>query len=43
MQGGTTFLCAGERLLDGVGEPMLEPIEAWGTGLVTHISYKVGV
>jgi dihydrofolate reductase len=32
---------AGERLLDDVGDLKLEPIEAWGTGLVTHISYKV--
>ncbi|MEV4889287.1 dihydrofolate reductase family protein [Nonomuraea sp. NPDC055795] len=32
----------GERLLDGVGEHTLEPVGApWGTGLVTHLTYKV--
>jgi dihydrofolate reductase len=32
---------AGERLLDGVGDLNLEPLEAWGTGLVTHLRYRV--
>jgi dihydrofolate reductase len=32
---------AGERLLDGVGDLTLEPLEAWGTGLVTHLRYRV--
>ncbi|MFI6387278.1 dihydrofolate reductase family protein [Nonomuraea sp. NPDC050540] len=32
----------GERLLHGVGEHALEPVGApWGTGLVTHLTYKV--
>ncbi|ASN19492.1 dihydrofolate reductase family protein [Arthrobacter sp. YN] len=31
----------GERLLDGVGDVTLEPIEARGTGLVTHVRYRV--
>jgi dihydrofolate reductase len=39
---GPLILGAGEQLLEGVGDPRLEPIEAWGTRLVTHITYKVG-
>ena len=31
----------GERLFDGVGELVLEPLEVTGTGLVTHVSYRV--
>ncbi|MBB5076489.1 dihydrofolate reductase family protein [Nonomuraea endophytica] len=32
----------GERLLHGVGERALEPVGApWGTGLVTHLAYRV--
>jgi hypothetical protein len=27
---------------EGVGDLMLEPLEAWGTGLVTHLRYRVG-
>jgi dihydrofolate reductase len=34
-------LVAGERLLDGVGSLKLEPTEVSGTGLVTHIRYRV--
>jgi len=32
----------GERLLEGVGELALEPIEVRGTPLVTHLRYRVG-
>ncbi|MFF1827963.1 dihydrofolate reductase family protein [Paenarthrobacter sp. NPDC058040] len=35
-------LGAGERLLDGVGELKLEPLEVRGTPLVSHLRYKVG-
>lgn len=35
------ILGGGERLLDGVGDVTLEPIEARGTGLVTHVRYWV--
>jgi dihydrofolate reductase len=35
-------LGAGERLLDGVGELKLEPLEVRGTSLVSHLRYKVG-
>lgn len=35
-------LGAGERLLDGVGELQLEPLEVRGTPLVSHLRYKVG-
>ncbi|MCT9868932.1 dihydrofolate reductase family protein [Paenarthrobacter aurescens] len=35
------ILGGGERLLDGVGDVTLEPIEARGTGLVTHVRYRV--
>lgn len=32
----------GERLLDGVGEIVLEPVGApWGTARVTHLTYRV--
>jgi dihydrofolate reductase len=34
-------LGAGERLFEGVGELTLEPLEITGTGLVTHLSYRV--
>jgi dihydrofolate reductase len=34
-------LGAGERLLDGVGDLSLEPVEVGGTGLVTHVTYRV--
>jgi dihydrofolate reductase len=34
-------LGAGERLFDGVGQLTLEPLEVSGTGLVTHLSYRV--
>lgn len=35
-------LGGGERLLDGVGEVQLEPVEVRGTRLVSHLRYKVG-
>jgi dihydrofolate reductase len=35
------ILGAGERLLDRVGDLTLEPLEPWGTTLVTHLSYRV--
>ncbi|QOT17762.1 dihydrofolate reductase family protein [Paenarthrobacter sp. YJN-5] len=35
-------LGGGERLLDGVGEVQLEPVEVRGTPLVSHLRYKVG-
>ncbi|MET3902052.1 dihydrofolate reductase family protein [Paenarthrobacter sp. 4246] len=35
------ILGGGERLLDGVGDVTLEPIDARGTGLVTHVRYRV--
>ena len=35
-------LGAGERLLDGVGELKLEPLQVRGTSLVSHLRYKVG-
>lgn len=34
-------LGAGERLLDGVADLQLEPTEVNGTGLVTHVRYRV--
>jgi hypothetical protein len=34
-------LGAGERLFDGVSDVTLEPLEVSGTGLVTHLSYRV--
>ena len=34
-------LGAGERLLDGVASLQLEPTEVSGTGLVTHVRYRV--
>jgi dihydrofolate reductase len=35
------ILGAGERLLDGVGDPTLEPLDVRGTSLVTHLRYRV--
>ncbi|MHA7291543.1 dihydrofolate reductase family protein [Arthrobacter sp. MDT3-24] len=35
------LLGAGERLLDGVANLTLEPTEVSGTGLVTHVRYRV--
>jgi dihydrofolate reductase len=32
---------AGERLLDGVGDLTLEPLDVRGTPLVTHLRYRV--
>jgi dihydrofolate reductase len=34
-------LGAGERLLDGVGDPRLEPVEVVPSPVVTHIRYRV--
>ena len=34
-------LGAGERLLDGVGNLTLKPLNVSGTDLVTHLSYRV--
>ncbi|MEV0381403.1 dihydrofolate reductase family protein [Nonomuraea sp. NPDC050643] len=34
-------LGAGERLFDGVGRLTLEPLAVSGTGLVTHLTYRV--
>jgi dihydrofolate reductase len=36
------LLGAGERLFDGVGDRSLEQLAVSGTGLVTHVSYRVG-
>jgi dihydrofolate reductase len=35
-------LGAGERLLEGVGDPRLEPVEVIASPAVTHIRYRVG-
>jgi dihydrofolate reductase len=35
-------LGAGERLLDDVGDPMLEPVKVVASPTVTHIKYRVG-
>ena len=35
-------LGAGERLLDNVGDPTLEPVEVRASPAVTHIRYRVG-
>jgi dihydrofolate reductase len=35
------LLGAGERLLDGAGDPVLEPAEAIGSPAVTHLRYRV--
>jgi len=34
-------LGAGERLLDHVGDPRLEPIEVIASPAVTHVRYRV--
>jgi dihydrofolate reductase len=34
-------LGAGERLLDGVGDPQLEPVEVIASPRVTHVRYRV--
>jgi dihydrofolate reductase len=45
MQGGTTFdlvvLGAGERLLEDVGDPVLEPVEVVASPAVTHVKYRI--
>jgi dihydrofolate reductase len=35
------ILGGGERLLENVGDPKLEPVEATGTPAATHITYRV--
>jgi len=35
------ILGAGERLLEDVGDPVLEPIKAVGSPAVTHIKYRI--
>ncbi|MET9338816.1 MULTISPECIES: dihydrofolate reductase family protein [unclassified Nonomuraea] len=35
------ILGAGERLLEGAGSVDLEPVHVSGTGLVTHVTYRV--
>ena len=35
-------LGSGERLLEGVGDPQLEPVEVVASPAVTHIRYRVG-
>jgi dihydrofolate reductase len=34
-------LGAGERLLDGVGDPRLEPVKVVDSPAVTHVKYRV--
>lgn len=36
------LLGGGERLLDGVGDPVLAPVEAIHSPAVTHVRYRVG-
>jgi len=36
------LLGAGERLLENVGDPELEPVEVVASPAVTHINYRVG-
>jgi dihydrofolate reductase len=36
------LLGAGERLLDDVGDPVLEPVEVVASPAVTHVKYRVG-
>jgi dihydrofolate reductase len=36
-----TILGAGERLLDGVGDPTLEPVKVIASPAVTHVKYRV--
>jgi len=38
---GTPLAGAGGRLVDGVANLQLEPMEVGGTGLVTHVRYRV--
>jgi hypothetical protein len=35
------ILGGGERLLENVGDPQLEPVETTGTPAATHIIYRV--
>jgi dihydrofolate reductase len=37
----TVILGAGERLLDGVGDPTLEPVAVTASPSVTHVRYRV--
>ena len=36
------LLGAGERLLEDVGDPALEPVEVVASPVVTHVKYRVG-
>jgi dihydrofolate reductase len=36
------LLGAGERLLEGVGDPRLEPVQVVASPAVTHVKYRVG-
>jgi dihydrofolate reductase len=36
------LLGSGERLLDGVGDPVLEPVKVVASAAVTHVKYRVG-
>jgi len=35
-------LGAGERLLEDVGDPLLEPVKVVASPAVTHIKYRIG-
>ncbi len=35
------ILGAGERLLEGVGDPVLEPVKVVASPAVTHIKYRI--
>jgi hypothetical protein len=35
------ILGAGERLLENVGEPIVEPVEVVASPAVTHVKYRV--
>jgi len=35
------ILGAGERLLDDIGDPVLEPIDVIASPAVTHVKYRV--
>jgi dihydrofolate reductase len=37
-----TLLGSGERLLENVGAPVLEPVEVVASPVVTHVRYRVG-
>jgi len=39
--GPSIILGAGERLLEGVGDPTLEPVKVIASPAVTHVKYRV--